>query len=77
MLCVAGMGALTQSNVVPLRSRTPLLLAPDVRGCFAREGAAARPTTCGSGHSIADAILSLLESDREREARLLALAEAA
>ena len=71
------MTALTPSKVVPLRSRTPLLLAPDVRGCFAREGAGARPATGGRGRSIEDAILCLLEGDREREARLPAPAVAA
>jgi hypothetical protein len=73
------MSALTPSNVLPLpvRPRTPVLLAPDVRGCFRRERAAVRPVTSGSGRSIEDAILSLLESDREREARLQAPAVAA
>ena len=73
------MGTLTLANVFPLpvRARTPLLLAPDVRGSFARERAATRPITSGSGRSIEDAVLSLLESDRERGARLLAPAEAA
>jgi hypothetical protein len=62
---------------LPLRARAPVLLAPDVRGCFARERAASRPITSGSGRSIEDAVLSLLESDLEREARLLGPAEAA
>ena len=73
------MSTFTLANVFPLpaRARTPVLLAPDVRGSFARERAAARPITSGSGRSIEDAVLSLLESERERETRLLAPAEAA
>jgi hypothetical protein len=73
------MSALTLSNLRPLLpgSRSPLLLAPDVRGSFARERRGARPVTSGSGTSIEDAILSLIESYAEREARAQALAEAA
>ena len=73
------MSALTLSNLRshPTRSRVPLLLAPDVRGSFARLRGEVRPVTSGSGSSIEDAILSLLETYAEREARLLAPAEAA
>ena len=73
------MSTLTLANVFPLptRARTPVLLAPDVHGSFARERSARRPITSGSGRSIEAAILSLLESDREREAGPLAHAEAA
>ena len=43
--------------------RIPVLLAPDPRGSFARERAVARPVTAGSGRSIEDAILNLIEGD--------------
>ena len=38
-------------------------LPPDPRGSFARERAVARPVTAGSGRSIEDAVLNLLEGD--------------
>jgi hypothetical protein len=71
------MTVLTHSNLrtLPLRPHTTLLLAPDVRGSFERERKA-RPVTSGSGRSIEDAILSLVEGPREREL-LQAPAEAA
>ena len=73
------MSVLTPSNLrtLPLRPHTLVLLAPDVRGSFARLRGEVRPVTSGSGSSIEDAILSLLETYAEREARLLAPAEAA
>jgi hypothetical protein len=61
------MSVLTPSNLrtLPLRPHTPVLLAPDVLGSFERERKA-RPPSSGSGCSIEDAILSLVEGGHER-----------
>lgn len=50
-------------SLPPPGGRSPVLLAPDPRGSFARERAAARPVTADSGRSIEEAILNLLEGD--------------